>query len=166
MKAYPYIGPPERRELGDLPCARQCVVNARNILDWIGQTHPKQHITHTITATFIVDIAGYLWIADRHYEHVACAQGQSVLSAGEITFAQEDGLEITALSNQSTGYCPHVKTWPAVARALSRAQLTFPATWTLACTFARCTQCHTLHLIKHESWICAVCNADDLHPLG
>ncbi|BDA71358.1 hypothetical protein CAL7716_055240 [Calothrix sp. PCC 7716] len=57
--------------------------------------------------TVIIDVDEQLWIADRHSEHVQCARGQRVLSAGEITFTlASSNVLVSEVSNQSTGYCP------------------------------------------------------------
>jgi hypothetical protein len=72
-------------------------------------------------ATFVIDLNGDLLVADRRSEHVACAGGGPVLSAGEMFFlVEEDRVEVTDVSNQSTGYCPEPSSWPGVAAALDR----------------------------------------------
>lgn len=59
--------------------------------------------------TFVVDTDGVLRLAPRRSEHVACAGGGMVLSAGEIGFVREaDWWAVGEVSNQSTGYCPDV----------------------------------------------------------
>ena len=52
--------------------------------------------------------------------HVACAAGGPVLSAGEITF--DDDMTVAEITNQSTGFCPEPESWPAVSDALDRAR--------------------------------------------
>ena len=69
--------------------------------------------------TFVVDLEGVLRLAPRRSEHVACAGGRPVLSAGEVSFERgPDGWEVTSATNQSTGYCP----WACAAVGASRAQ--------------------------------------------
>jgi hypothetical protein len=71
--------------------------------------------------TFVADAAGALRLAPRRSEHVACAGGGTVLSAGEISFCMESGRwAVNDVSNRSTGYCPDVSSWPAVAYAWDR----------------------------------------------
>ena len=58
---------------------------------------------------FVIDLTGTLRLAPRRSEHVACAGGGPVLSAGEIVFRRErGGWTVGEVSNQSTGYCPDV----------------------------------------------------------
>jgi hypothetical protein len=75
-----------------------------------------------VPATFIVSLAGDLHIASRRSEHVACAAGQPVLSAGELFFEHRPAARVAAASNLSTGYCPEPASWPSLAAALHRAQ--------------------------------------------
>src|SRR5947209_2641867 len=74
-----------------------------------------------VAATFVIEEGGGLRIADRRSEHVACASGGPVLSAGEVFFRVEgDKVEVAEVSNQSTGYCPEPESWPSVAAALDQ----------------------------------------------
>jgi hypothetical protein len=111
-----------------------------------------------VVATFVIDADGRLWIADRHSEHVQCARGGEVLSAGEMTFSLEGGgVAVVAVSNQSTGYCPESKSWPAVAAALDRAGLTHPGGFTTAFDFRRCPGCALIAIVKAGGYECAAC---------
>jgi len=112
-----------------------------------------------MTATFIVDSAGDLWIADRHSEHVCCARGGTVLSAGEITFSDDGGrIEVVAATNQSTGYCPEPESWLDVQRALERARLPHPDDFTGRFLFRRCPSCGMRNLVKDDWFVCGVCD--------
>ncbi len=54
---------------------------------------------------FVIGMDCALRLAPRRSEHVACAGGDMVLSAGEISFMSEAGRwAVSAVSNQSTGY--------------------------------------------------------------
>src|SRR5262249_13066838 len=112
------------------------------------------------TATFVIDPDGSLLIADRRSEHVACAGGGPVRSAGEITFVIGAGVEVVEVSNQSLGYCPLPESWPAVADAISRAGLAPPEGFALACDFRRCVACGSLNVVKGGEYECAVCAAE------
>jgi hypothetical protein len=69
-----------------------------------------------VIATFVIDASGTLKVADRRSEHVLCAGGVPVRSAGEVTFAiQADRVAVVAVSNQSTGYCPEPESWNALS---------------------------------------------------
>ncbi|WP_416968808.1 hypothetical protein [Streptomyces sp. 4F14] len=48
---------------------------------------------------------------------------------------------VVDVTNLSTGYCPDVTCWPAVARALERAGLGHPGGFTHAVVLRRCTAC-------------------------
>jgi hypothetical protein len=97
-------------------------------------------------------------VAPRRSEHVACAGGEPVLSAGEISFAR-DGKRwmVNEVSNQSTGYCPDVTSWPAVAAALERAGLDHPGRFTHAVLFRRCPHCRENNIVRDNDFICVFC---------
>jgi hypothetical protein len=111
--------------------------------------------------TFVVDLAGTLWLAPRRSEHVECAGGRPVLSAGEISFERgPDGWEVTSATNQSTGYCPEGNSWPAVGRALDQIGVPHPGQFTHEFTFRRCPQCRERNLVRDGDFACAICGAD------
>jgi hypothetical protein len=119
VRAYRYVGPPEVR----VATASMGVGRAIRTRDDLGAWLSGSGSTGTLEPfTFVIDVTGTLRLAPRRSEHVACAGGEPVLSAGEMTFGQgPDGWEVIAVTNQSTGYCPEPGSWPAVARALGRA---------------------------------------------
>src|SRR5262245_32836897 len=84
---YRYIGPWDlARVLPEAP-ERVRVACAGDIRRWVAsQQGTSARSASQIVTTFIVDTEGQLWVADRHSEHVQCARGQDVLSAGEMTF--------------------------------------------------------------------------------
>ncbi|TYK43251.1 hypothetical protein [Actinomadura decatromicini] len=111
--------------------------------------------------TFVVGLDGVLRLAPRRSEHVACADGWPVLSAGEISFVLDDGRpRVDEISNQSTGYCPDPASWPAVADALDRAGLPHPGHFTDPIIFRRCPECRERNLVKDGHFFCAVCSAE------
>jgi hypothetical protein len=111
--------------------------------------------------TFVVDADGVLRVANRRSEHVACAGGGAVLSAGELVALQDRaGIRITEISNQSTGYCPEPESWPAVAKALDDAGIAHPAGFTYEAIFRRCPSCGQRNLVKDGWFVCEVCNGD------
>ncbi|MFB4295870.1 hypothetical protein [Actinomadura sp. NTSP31] len=61
------------------------------------------------------------------------------------------------ISNQSTGYCPDVISWPAVAAALDRAGVDHPAAFTRPIVFRRCPQCGQSNIVKDDHYVCALC---------
>lgn len=112
------------------------------------------------TCAIVVDAAGILLVADRRSEHVACAGGQPVRSAGELTFAIGHDVVVVESSNQSTGYCPEPESWPAVATALRGAGLAAPDGFSLPCTFRRCPKCANVTLVKEGVFECGECGTE------
>ncbi|OKH52735.1 hypothetical protein NIES2101_13610 [Calothrix sp. HK-06] len=139
---------------------RQPVKCEQDILNWIIKTQQRLDEEKSIVATFIIDVDEQLWIADRHSEHVQCARGQPVLSAGEITFTlTSSSVEVSEVTNQSTGYCPESKSWEVVASALSQANLSCPSDFTSKFVFSLCEVCSTTNIVKYDWFYCGVCNS-------
>jgi hypothetical protein len=158
-KIYTYVGPNEiRARLSGQP-AGVCIRNRSDVLAWVKESGQAIERSRPIAATFVVDPAGQLRIADRHSEHVACAGGGDVLSAGEMFFNCENDVRVAEVSNQSTGYCPEPQSWPAVAQALDRAEIEHPGEFTTACIFRRCQSCGSRNIVKDEWFHCGVCAA-------
>jgi hypothetical protein len=91
---------------------------------------------------------------------VACAAGESVLSAGEIFFDARPPARVTAVSNLSTGYCPEPQSWAAVATALDQLAVPHPGRFTDEFVFRRCPACGERNLVKDDDYSCALCGAD------
>jgi len=143
---------------------RARVADAGDVRTWVKDTAQELDREGCVTATLVVLEDGAFWVADRHSEHVACARGGLVLSAGEITFAiTAEAVKVVAVSNQSTGYCPEPESWPAVAAALERAGLDAPAGFIPALLFRRCASCGSRNIVKDGSFECAVCGAELPH---
>jgi hypothetical protein len=110
--------------------------------------------------TFIVDRLGILSLAPRRSEHVACAGGEQVQSAGEIAFAIHSGsIEVDFVSNLSTGYCPEPESWGAVSDALHQLGIVPPSAFTHEVIFRKCPSCGERNVVKESDWRCAVCDA-------
>jgi hypothetical protein len=113
--------------------------------------------------TYVVNRSGTLIVAPRRSEHVACAGGEDVLGAGELTairLQKSARISVVEISNQSTGYCPEPESWPAVAAALDVAKLSHPGRFTFEAIFRRCPRCGARNLVKEEWFVCAECDAD------
>ena len=155
---YHYVGPPELRDA--ISPTRRRIENSSDVRAWARRYSHAPGETEIIV-TFIVNERGELWIADRRSEHIACAAGAPVLSAGEMTFAiADERVEVVAASNQSTGFCPQPTTWLVVAAALNKAGLPHPADFTARFDFRRCDQCGAINLVKESWFVCAICDAD------
>jgi hypothetical protein len=111
--------------------------------------------------TFVVGQDGVLRLAPRRSEHVACADGEPVLSAGEISFTTAAGRWVVdGVSNHSTGYCPDVSSWPAIAHALDDLRLGRPAGFTHEVVFRRCPGCQELNIVREGDFVCVFCGSD------
>ncbi|WP_406129950.1 hypothetical protein [Streptomyces sp. NBC_00989] len=110
--------------------------------------------------TYVVGLDGLLRLAPRRSEHVACAGGADVLGAGEMGFEQATGFWVVReVSNLSTGYCPHLDSWQAVARALDLAGIGRPAGFTHAVVFRRCTPCREINIVREGDFVCVFCGS-------
>ncbi len=156
-RAYRYVGPKDIADRARASSPGTVVTSADDVIAWSLQSGlAKGHIT----ATYVVDTAGQLRLADRHSEHSACAGGDPVLAAGEVTFSLRAGrVAVEEISNQSTGYCPEPESWPAVAAALSAAGIPAPEAYTTGLLFRRCPGCGQINVVKDLSFECAVCDS-------
>src|SRR4051812_23653290 len=106
-RLYHYVGPADikARVAGRPPGTP--IQSAADLLAWVRHTGQRPGPDGLVAAPFVIDASAELLVADRRSEHVACAGGQPVLSAGEMFLAVEgDGVEVSEVSNQSTGFCP------------------------------------------------------------
>jgi len=159
-RQYRYVGPPEIK--GSVRRESHClhVSNVSDLIPWSAEFLPSGRAHGAFTVTYIIDTDERLWVADRRSEHVACADGQDVLAAGEITFERAAGrIDVSEVTNQSTGYCPEPSCWSVVVRVLSRLGIPHPPHFTPAFEFRRCDGCGTTNLIKEGVFECVVCDA-------
>lgn len=157
-KLYPYVGPSHLAQLANANSPRLHVLDNASLSKWV-VNQPEGDSGDTLTVTFVVLPDG-LWVSDRHSEHVACARGAPVHSAGEMTFAvdrRRSSVEVVYITNQSTGYCPEPKSWAAVASALDAAGITHPGGFTAELIFRRCPTCGQINIVKDGWFECAVC---------
>ena len=94
-------------------------------------------------------------VADEHGSSVMAVVSKAILEKQAKRASQ-----LLAVSNQSTGYCPDVRCWPAVATALERAGLAHPGRFTTAIIFRRCPACGERNLVKDDHYVCALCDAE------
>ncbi len=159
LQSYRYIGSKRIAQAVAGQAEGAPIQSVTDLERWIQDNPQLPDQWGLIVATFVITQDGILRLADRHSEHVACAGGRAVRSAGELGFAFGiDGWEVREVSNQSTGYCPEPTSWPEVANALESISLPHPGGFTQAYHFRRCPACHQLNLIKDETFVCAVCD--------
>lgn len=160
LRRYRYVGPANilAKSLGR-PRGLE-VTSPADVKRWANETGQVPAKDQTLAVTFVIDEIGRLLIADRRSEHVACAGGGDVLSAGEIYFGFDGGrVRVEEVTNQSTGYCPEPESWPAVAAALERAEIAHPSEFTTAYVFRRCDACGQRSIVKDSWFQCDVCGA-------
>ena len=158
MKIYEYCGPRDISRYYSSSPPGQEVRSPENVRTWVNET--RQVLDQgTVIATFVIDQKGILRIVDRRSEHVACAGGIGVQSAGEITFDLNDSLEVIEITNQSTGYCPEPESWAAVESALSKAGIPNPGGFTIKFVFRKCEKCGQRNIVKEDIYECSVCEA-------
>lgn len=155
LKRYRYIGPDHLRPLVSSPAQPiKTPDQLRSVLTSLGITQGSNEQT----ATFVVDLNGHLRLAPRRSEHVSCAGGNDVLSAGEITF-DFSANEIIAewVTNQSTGYCPEPSSWNAVEQALKQVGVVVTDGFSMPVIFRRCDNCRQISIVKDNHFECDVC---------
>ncbi|MEU0040036.1 MULTISPECIES: hypothetical protein [unclassified Streptomyces] len=155
---YRYVGPVELKKLVRAGGEGRSMRSSMDFSEWASALTPGELAE---PFTFVVDSAGLLRLAPRRSEHVVCAGGEEVLSAGEMSFREESGRwAVEEVSNQSTGYCPDVISWPAVAEALDRIGIRHPSGFTHEVVFRRCRPCRELNIVREEDFVCVFCGED------
>ncbi|WP_328807637.1 hypothetical protein [Nonomuraea antri] len=156
-RRYHYVGPAEIRDQTRAGSPGHVISDQNDLADWLQKQAAEDRAE---PFTFVVDVRGNLRLAPQRSEHVACAGGAPVLSAGEISFAW-DGTRwlVSEISNQSTGYCPDVQPWTAVKAALLRAGIDHPDAFTRPIVFRRCPRCRQRNIVKDDDFACGVCQA-------
>lgn len=155
---YAYVGPSEIRDAAASSPAGTPITSPDNLSAWIATQADDAEADCSVTATFVVTLDGILRLAPRRSEHVACASGGPVLSAGEITFSRNG--TIVSVTNQSTGFCPEPESWSQVAAALDRIPLAHPGAFTTAFLFRLCPACEERNIVKDSWFVCDLCGAD------
>jgi hypothetical protein len=160
-KLYHYVGPEQIRQRVAIVQTGTPINSADDLRGWLRLTGQQPDRHGLVAVTFVVEETTGLRVADRRSEHVACAGGYPVLSAGELFFRiTETNLAVAEASNQSTGYCPEPESWPAVAAALDRVGIPHPGRFTQAVIFRRCPACGQRNLVKDGAFVCGVCGTE------
>jgi hypothetical protein len=160
-RLYQYVGPQDIRERASTASAGLLVRSAADVQAWSRETGQRPDHHGLIAVTFVVDERGALRVADRRSEHVACAGGAPVLSAGEMFFRLSASVvEVVEVTNQSTGYCPEPESWSAVASALDALGIAHPGRFTQEVVFRRCPACGERNVVKDGWFVCGMCGAD------
>jgi hypothetical protein len=159
-RLYDYVGPADiRARAAGRPTGTR-IDTLADLVAWLRQRGPRPNPEGLTAATLVIDSGGRLLLADRRSEHVACAGGGPVRSAGELFLRVEgDEAAVAEASNQSTGYCPELESWPAVAAALDRVGVPHPGRFTTAVVFGRCERCGKRNVVEDGWFVCGVCGA-------
>ncbi|MEL6109843.1 MAG: hypothetical protein AAFU85_27860, partial [Planctomycetota bacterium] len=153
LRQYRYVGPAEIRDAAmDSSPAGTAIDCAEDLAWWIASQADEAQPDGSLIATFVIAVDGTLLLAPRRSEHVACAGGGPVLSAGEITFSTRP--EVIEVSNQSTGFCPEPESWASVAEALDAIPVPRPDDFTTKVLFRRCQSCGERNLVKDGWFVC------------
>lgn len=156
---YQYVGPKEILKQIKPEKIGTIIQSELDVKNWIGTTNQEIDINDEVTATYIIDLQEHLRINDRRSEHVVCANGQHVLSAGEITFEiSKHEITISQITNQSTGYCPSPVSWKNVKVVLEKLKIEFPDYWTNEFIFRICDNCHNINIVKDNYFTCLICD--------
>lgn len=156
--AYRYVGPVDLVKLVRPDAVGEVMRSFTDFTRWIAARSAAELAE---PFTFVVDLDGFLRLAPRRSEHVLCAGGGPVLSAGEMGFAVQGGRwMVDRVSNQSTGYCPDTRSWAAVTAALERTELAHPERFTDEVVFRRCAECGERSVVKDGDFACVFCGGD------
>jgi hypothetical protein len=159
-KLYRYVGPEAVRSRSASAVGGIRIGSPGDLRTWLGERRASG-ASGSIAATFVIDADGRLRLADRRSEHVACAGGESVLSAGEMFFSVKgEIIAVEEVTNLSTGYCPEPESWPVVAEALDRLGVARPGRFTAEFIFRRCPGCGERNVVKDGWFVCAVCGGE------
>ena len=157
-RQYQYVGPANIRDFALASSPPGTPIHSVDDLSaWIVSRSSETEPDGSLIATFTVDVSGTLLLAPRRSEHVACAGGGPVLSAGEITFFDGDVSEIT---NQSAGFCPEPESWTTVAAGLDAIPVNRPDDFTTRVEFRLCPACNERNIVKDGWFVCDLCGAD------
>ncbi|KOG29047.1 hypothetical protein [Streptomyces resistomycificus] len=157
-RRYPYVGPPELRAAAGPHTAARVLRDTADLDVWLSGRGAAESGE---PFTFVVAPDGLLRLAPRRSEHVACAGGGEVLAAGEMGFDRAFGRwTVREVTNQSTGYCPDLGSWHAVARALDGLGVEHPGGFTHEVVFRRCERCHECSVVREGDFVCVFCGSD------
>lgn len=157
-RTYGYVGPLEILKQSQSQSAGTTIADRSQLISWINANRELGNSLETVTATFVISLEGYLKLSPRRSEHIACAGGKPVLSAGEVTISSSG--EILEVSNYSTGFCPEPSSWDACASAFQRISVPTPGNFTQVVVFRKCPNCLQRNIVKDDWYFCDVCGTE------
>lgn len=156
-RQYHYIGPAEIRNTARTQPSGTSILCVADLRTWLASTTTEHTQEGYWIATFTISIDKRLQLANRRSEHIACAAGGPVLSAGELTIDQN--YEVAEISNQSTGFCPEPESWWVVEAVLNRIGIKHPGRFTNIIIFRLCSHCNACNIVKDAWFYCQLCDA-------
>ena len=161
-RRYHYVGPPDIREAAIASTREGSPIRSTvDLTDWMSSRPLDLESDGSLIATFVVNSDGILLLAPRRSEHIACDGGDSVLSAGEITISSD--VVVIDISNQSTGFCPELESWPTVAAAIDAIPVERPDDFTIQIVFRLCPSCNERNIVKDGWFYSELCGNDLPH---
>jgi len=154
---YYYVGPDNIRERADGSQCGKPVTSLDNFIAVIND-FGEEFEEEMGWMTYIIDLEGQLILSPRRMEHIVCSGGNPVLGAGEIKFDRQG--KVVELTNNSTGFCPDIKSWKEVADALDEAGLSHPDNFTSKMIFRLCPDCGERNIVKDSRFYCEICGAE------
>lgn len=158
LRLYAYVGPQGILDATRSSASGAVIKTNDELLKWLSTNSAEADVEGSQTATFVIDENGDLRLAPRRSEHVACAAGGPVLSAGEMTFTRKG--QVIEVNNHSTGFCPEPESWPACEAALNQIGIDHPHGFTKSVVFRLCTKCKERNVVKDEWFSCDLCGSD------
>ncbi|MES5824084.1 hypothetical protein [Streptomyces sp. RG80] len=156
--SHRYVGPEEIRAAVRPESEGRVIASTNDLAAWVSERGTAEAAE---PFTYVVGLDGRLRLAPRRSEHVACAGGRPVLAAGEMAFSgPSEHWRAHEISNLSTGYCPDLSSWHAVARALEAAGVGHPGRFTHAVVFRRCERCRECSVVREDDFVCVFCGSD------
>jgi hypothetical protein len=156
-REYHYVGPNAIRDAARMQPTGTRISGLADIRSWLNTAQTDRMYDGSSIATFTITLNEELLVAPRRSEHVACASGGPVLSAGEMTF--NDNLAVIEVTNQSTGFCPEPESWASVANSLDGIGLVHPGRFTTEVIFRICPMCRERNVVKDSWYYCEMCGA-------
>ena len=157
-RKYQYVGTNDILEAASSQPSGIPINSVDDAVAWLSMERTEQRSDGNWIATFTISPDRKLYIAPRRSEHVACANGGPVLSAGEIIF--DETFTVVEITNQSTGFCPEPESWLAVESTLNAIGFNHPGEFTTMVIFRRCPNCNERNIVKDSWFYCSICEAE------
>ncbi len=158
MRQYTFQGSDEQLEHHTKVKTGTAIHLQSDLVTWLKSQSWDESINGALWVTYVIDLEGILRLAHRRSEHIACAEGKSVLAAGEMSFELSgDAVEVVDVTNLSTGYCPDIACIERVRKTLNALELDSPDEFTEEYIFRKCPSCFQRNVVKDGWYYCNNC---------